>query len=101
MPVIVHFDFAFQGPFGAELATVAQDLAHSINQERGFLWKIWLENPATKEAGGTYLFQDHATANAYVAKHSARLGQFGVSKPNVKVFDVNPELTKLTHGPIR
>jgi hypothetical protein len=100
MPVLVQFDFPFNGPFGAELATMARELALSINQEPGFVWKIWLENPATKESGGTYLFRDHASATAYIAKHSPRLAQFGVTGPNVKIFDVNSELTLLNHGPI-
>lgn len=100
MAVLVQFDFPFQGPFGDELASVARDLATSINEEPGFLWKIWLENPTVKEAGGIYLFRDLETARSYVDKHTARLGQFGVTNPNVKMFEINEPLTRMTHGPI-
>lgn len=99
-PVLVQFDFPFNGPFGAEMATAMHTLAQSINQEPGFLWKIWTEDATAREAGGIYLFRDRASAAAYVAKHSARLAQFGISEPRARIFNVNPDLTRLTHGPI-
>ena len=78
-----------------------KDLAASITQEPGFLWKIWTENATSKEAGGIYLFRDRSAAEAYVAKHSARLAQFGISQPRARIFDVNPGLSKITRGPIQ
>jgi hypothetical protein len=100
MPVLVQFDFPFSGPFGSEMEAALKDLATSITREPGFLWKIWTEDETTKEAGGIYLFRDRACAKAYVAKHSARLAQFGVSQVRARVFNVNPGLTQITHGPI-
>jgi len=41
------------------------DLAKSINEETGFIWKIWTENEVTKEAGGIYLFETKADAEKY------------------------------------
>ena len=99
-PVLVQFDFPFNGPFGADLAAALQGLAQSINEEPGFLWKIWTEDAAAGQAGGIYLFRDRASAEAYVAKHSARLGQFGIRDPRARIFDVNPALTRLNHGPL-
>ena len=40
--VQIHFDF--HGPFGAEMSSQLVELAESINQEPGFIWKIWTEN---------------------------------------------------------
>lgn len=100
MAVLVQFDFAFEGPFGEELTAAARDLALSINQEPGFIWKIWTEDAAAKQSGGVYLFRDRASADGYIAKHTARLGQFGVTQPNIRVFDINPELTRLNRGPV-
>lgn len=37
-----------------------KELADSISQEPGFIWKIWTENQDTQEAGGIYLFQARA-----------------------------------------
>jgi hypothetical protein len=34
--------------------------------------------PATAEAGGIYLFADRASAEAYLAMHTARLKGFGI-----------------------
>ncbi|KAE9795622.1 monooxygenase, partial [Escherichia coli] len=48
--VQIHFDF--HGPFGAEMSNQLVELAESINQEPGFIWKIWTENEANHEAGG-------------------------------------------------
>ena len=100
MPVIVQFDFPFAGPFGSEMHAALKDLAVSITQEPGFLWKIWTEDANAREAGGIYLFKDRETATAYVTKHTARLGQFGVNQVRAKVFDVNPALSAVTLGPI-
>jgi hypothetical protein len=99
-PALVQFDFPFPGPFGTEMENALQDLARSLAQEPGFLWKIWTENAAAKQAGGIYLFKDRASAAVYVAKHSARLAQFGIADPRARIFDVNPGLTRLTHGPV-
>lgn len=100
MPVIVQFDFPFSGPFGVEMHAAMKDLAASIAQEPGLLWKIWTEDSAAREAGGIYLFKDRTAANAYVAKHTARLGQFGITQIRAKVYDVNAALCAITRGPI-
>ncbi len=39
-------------------------------------------------------------ASAYIAKHSARLAQFGITDVRARLFDVNPGLTRLTRGPV-
>jgi hypothetical protein len=97
---LVQFDFPFQGPFGDDMAAALKDLAESINGEPGFLWKIWTENAEAKEGGGIYLFEDDASAKAYVAKHTARLQAFGVTTANAKVFDVNQQLSRINRAPI-
>ncbi len=37
---ILQVDFPLDGPFGDEMARQFEDLAKSINDEPGFLWKI-------------------------------------------------------------
>ena len=97
---LVQFDFPFQGPFGAEMAEAMDGLARSINDEPGFLWKIWTENAETGEAGGIYAFADGDSAAAYIEKHAARLGEFGITGIRAKVFDVNPALSQINKGPV-
>ena len=100
MSVILQVDFPFQGPWGEAMSEAMNGLAQSIAQEPGLLWKIWTENAATGEAGGVYLFTDRASAEAYLAMHSARLKSFGIAPINAKLFDVNPELSEIDRGPI-
>lgn len=54
----VTTSFSFNGPFGDTMAEQLKPLAESINQEPGFLWKVWTESEKNHEAGGIYLFTD-------------------------------------------
>lgn len=75
-------------------------LAESIAQEPGLIWKVWTENADNREAGGIYLFEDEASARAYLDMHSARLKEFGVPEVNAKVFAVNEALSAIDNGPV-
>ena len=99
MQQILQVDFAFNGPFGDEMTTALNDLAHSITKEPGFIWKIWTENQSVKEAGGIYLFENKDTANAYLKKHTARLKGLGVNEVRGRVYDINAELSAITNAP--
>ena len=100
MAKLLQIDFPFAGPFGAEMAAALTELAESIATEPGFRWKIWTENAADQLAGGIYLFDDQGSAEAYLAKHSARLASFGVTGIRALVFDVNEALTRIVRGPL-
>lgn len=58
MATLLQLHFSFNGPFGNEMAEQLKPLAESINQEPGFLWKVWTESEKNHEAGGIYLFAD-------------------------------------------
>ncbi|KMN31409.1 monooxygenase [Chromobacterium sp. LK1] len=92
----IHFDFS--GPFGEAMSSQLRELAASINQEPGFIWKIWTENQDRREAGGIYLFASEETAQAYLRMHSARLKALGVSEMSGRIFDVNVALSELNHA---
>ena len=92
----VHFDYA--GSFGDDMSSQLQELAASINQEPGFIWKIWTENQQNQEAGGIYLFADEDTAQAYLRMHSARLRALGVKEVSGRIFDVNMALSQINHA---
>lgn len=76
------------------------DLAKSINQEPGMIWKIWTESEKDKLGGGIYLFEDEATAQAYLEMHVARLRKMGVVEVRGQIFDINVPLTTINQGPI-
>lgn len=99
MAYVLQVDFEMDGPFGDEMAEQFADLAKTINNEPGFMWKIWTEKPETKEAGGIYIFETKETAQQYLDMHSKRLADLGVTEVNAKIFDVNSKLTDITNGP--
>ncbi len=98
MPKLLQVDFPFTGPFGDAMTQALGELAESITQEPGFLWKIWTENENLKEAGGIYLFESEATAQAYLTMHTARLKNLGVAEVRGRIYDVNTDLSKITQA---
>ncbi|MDV6378573.1 monooxygenase [Sporosarcina sp. GW1-11] len=101
MTYVLQVDFKMNGPFGDEMAEGFADLAKSINEEEGFIWKIWTENPETNEAGGIYSFQTKETAENYLNMHAKRLASFGITNINSKIFEVNAKLTEINKGPVK
>ena len=100
MAYALQVDFKMSGPFGDEMADAFSDLAKSINEEEGFMWKIWTESPETNEAGGIYLFETKETAEKYIVMHSKRLAGFGIEDVNAKIFAINSKLTEITNGTV-
>jgi len=85
-----------------ELEKAFLEGAQCIADVKGLIWKVWLMNEAEKSAGGIYLFRDDASVQAYLEgsivagfmKHPA------LSNIETKVFDILPEHTKITRGPV-
>lgn len=100
MAKLLQIDFPFSGPFGTEMAEALNELAVSITEEPGFIWKIWTENAFEKTAGGIYLFETEEAAETYLEKHTARLKSLGVDKFHARIFDVNKALSEITCGPV-
>lgn len=100
MNVLLQIDFPYSGPYGEEMAQAFAGLAESIAQEKGLIWKMWTENRETGQAGGIYLFEDTASAQAYLAMHTARLESFGVEGIRSRVFAVNEPLSRITKAPL-
>jgi hypothetical protein len=101
MAYVLQVDFTMNGPFGDEMAEEFSGLAKSINEEEGFMWKIWTESPETNQAGGIYIFETKETAEKYLEMHSKRLASFGITDVNAKIFAINSKLTKITNGPLQ
>jgi len=100
MSHLLQIDFPYSGPWQNEMTEALEDLAISISQEPGLIWKIWTANEKAQEAGGIYLFQDRASAEAYLSMHTARLKELGIHQANVKLFEVNEGLTAINGGPV-
>lgn len=97
---LLQMDFPFDGPGKAEMDRTLQDLAKSIAEYPGVIWKIWTVNEDTHEAGGIYLFEDEESLNGYLRMHTERLKGLGVTTVNAKVFEIPEVLTRITRGPI-
>ena len=93
-------DFPYKGSFGKQMAEELSDMARSILDEPGFIWKIWTEKESEQVAGGIYLFESEETAKAYLNKHTKRLKDLGVQEVNAKILDVNDKLSLIDKGPI-
>ena len=100
MPCLLQVDFPYPGPWGDEMTAAMQELAQSIAQEPGLIWKLWTENRSAGEAGGIYLFADQPSAEAYLAMHSRRLKEFGIPQVNAKLFAVNEALSLIDRAPL-
>jgi hypothetical protein len=100
MGTLVQFDFPAQGPWGAPMSVAYSEMAQDIAAEPGLRWKIWTENAETRMAGGIYLFDDEALAQAYAEKHAKRLESLGVTDIRALLIDVNEALSQATRGPL-
>ena len=99
-PTLVIFDFPARPPGGPDQAAALRALAEDIAAEPELLWKIWTEDRDAKRAGGIYLFRSRAAAEAYHAKHAARLAKAGVTGIEAAYRTYNGPLTEITRGPV-
>ncbi len=101
MAVLVQVNFPMQGPWGTEMAQAFKGLAESINEEPGFIWKVWIEDQAAGLSGGIYLFETREQAEAYVAMHTERLAGFGITEVSATYSDVNETLSQLNRASLK
>jgi hypothetical protein len=99
-PTLVIFDFPARAPGGPEQAAAIRALAGDIAAEPDLLWKIWTESTEEQRAGGVYLFRSRAAAQAYHAKHAARLAKAGITGIEATYRTFNAALTAITRGPV-
>ena len=100
MPTLLQIDFPMPGPWGEDAADAFRDLAGIIGSTPGLRWKIWTEHEEGEIAGGIYLFEDDATAEAYLEEHTARLEGFGITEIRAKLLHINEPLSAITGGPV-
>ena len=104
MKKIVQINFKFKTP----RPELEKHFLHSApkfgpnGEVKGLLWKIWLVNEAEKSAGGIYLFKDDASVEAYLKGEivAGLKSNPALSDIEAKVFDILPEHTKITRGPV-
>ena len=84
------------------LAKAFMEVAKPISEVKGLEWKVWIHNAEKKMAGGIYLFKDEKSVNDYLKGKIVAdiMKNPAVSDIDAKVFDVLPEHSKVTRGPI-
>ena len=97
---LVIFDFPARRVGGEEQARALRALAEDNATEPDLLWKIWTEDKEAGRSGGIYLFRNRAAAEAYHAKHAARLTAAGVTGIEAVYRSYHAELTAITRGPV-
>jgi len=85
-----------------EYTDTFRPLADSFAAVEGLRWKVWILNEKEREAGGIYLFESADAMDAFL---SGDLVAAAASHPalrdlSVKKFDVMPDLTAVTRGPV-
>ena len=87
----------------ADLEAAWLEVAQPIADVPGLRWKVWLMNEAEHEAGGIYLFESEAAAQAYLAGPivAALKASPAVSNISAKLFDVLESHTTITRGPVK
>ncbi|PWK19815.1 monooxygenase [Xanthomarina spongicola] len=100
MAVIMKVDFPHKEVWGKEMAVQMKELAQSIVNEPGFIWKFWTENKNEEIAGGVYMFDSRENAENYLKMHTNRLMKFGYSDIRGKVFEINEELSSICKAPL-
>ena len=97
--ILVQFNFDFPTEMMGDALTLgAKDLAESINNEPGFISKIWIENSETAESGGIYIFKDMISAQNYANMHKERVEKMGAKNISAKFFHINEPLSEINKG---
>lgn len=83
-------------------ARYTDERAAPFLQVPGLLWKIWLDGTEERLAGGVYMFEDRASAEAYAAGPIvARIrNNPEFSEVDVRVFDVRQRMSEITRAPL-
>lgn len=88
------------GPPDAAMQKSMQQLAESIAEEPGVIWKIWTYEEGTNHIGSTYLFKDLEHLERYKAMHIKRLHAIGITDITDHIFDIMEDLSKITKAPL-
>lgn len=99
MAVIMYVEFPHKDLWGKDMANQMIELAKSIMQEPGCIWKFWTEDQKENVAGGIYLFDTREHAENYLKMHTKRLESFGYSNIQGKVFEINKDLSEICKAP--
>jgi hypothetical protein len=90
-------DFSVEEPYEKTLAR-----AHELVGHPGLIWKIWLRDEANSRAGGAYLFEDRASAEAWAEGEMSYSAERFPWIHNLQYTygEVREELSEITLAPL-
>jgi hypothetical protein len=95
----INFKFRASTP---DYQRLCGSIADSFAAVSGLRWKIWLLNDRDAEAGGIYLFESDRTVNEFLSGPLVAevKGHPALYDLQAKVFDVMPDVSEITRGPV-
>ncbi|TMI63700.1 MAG: hypothetical protein E6H07_13080 [Bacteroidetes bacterium] len=86
-----------------EFEKMAKELAQAFAEVPGCLWKIWLINDESKEAGAVYLFKDAKSLQTFTSSPlvASVLSHPALSNFDLKERDILTEVSEVTHAPLK
>ncbi|WP_271952664.1 monooxygenase [Ruegeria faecimaris] len=90
----------YEGPITEEFLAGTEQLAKSIAEEPGIIWKIWTVEDGTNHYGSTYLFRNREYLESYKIMHLKRLEAIGITVTADHVFDIMEEVSRVNRAPL-
>lgn len=90
----------YDGPITEEFLAGTKELAESIADEPGIIWKIWTMEEGTTHFGSTYLFRNKEYLETYRAMHMKRLDSFGITVIADHIFDIMEDVSRINNAPL-
>lgn len=90
----------YDGPITDEFIEGTKELARSIAEEPGVVWKIWTQEEGTNHFGSTYLFKNLDYLLKYKEMHINRLNAIGITEITDHIFDIMEELSEINSAPL-
>ena len=90
----------YDGPVTEEFLAGTKQLAESISQEPGIIWKIWTAEESTNHYGSTYLFRNREYLETYKAMHVKRLESIGITVTADHIFDIMEDVSAINNAPL-
>lgn len=90
----------YDGPITDEFLAGTRQLAESIAEEPGIIWKIWTVEEGTSHYGSTYLFRNRDYLETYKAMHLERLKAIGITVTDDHIFDIMEEVSAINNAPL-
>ncbi len=95
---LLQINYNLSGP-RAEYESENLPYAQRIADMAGLRWKVWIIDETRGEAGGIYLFEHDAAAQAFL--DGPIIAEMKCDPTlSIKAFDIMPEHTTITRGPV-